>query len=67
MTYDDVLYSKAKLEATQARFLRERGWYNKCDSPGAFWYWEKIYNGRRWTSLTLDSAISLQMGMEGEK
>ena len=66
-TWEDVRDAELKLEAVKSKYLKERGWKYGCGAPGSFWYWAREYKGLRWTSLTLESAISLQRGIDFEE
>lgn len=52
---DDAAF---ELEQLQNNYLRERGWNYTCDTPGAYWLWEKEIDGKRWTA---DAGLAIGM------
>ena len=50
-------------EDTRKRILQECGWTYRCDSPGSYWYWEKVVKERRWTALSIQDALALEEHM----
>jgi hypothetical protein len=44
--------------------LRERGWKYRCDTPGCFWMWCKVWRGEQWTFNNAETALRAQSWME---
>ncbi len=61
-----ILDAAQRAKNKRTDYLRARGWNYKCDSPGSYWYWERMYGGQRWTLFTDSSAFDFQLRIENE-
>lgn len=60
---DKISDAKRSLDQAQRQFLRASGWEWTCNTPGAYWLWQKKLEDGRTLVAELDMAVILQCRM----
>jgi hypothetical protein len=66
ITYEEIENSEEALNDMRERYLRQKGWENKCGNPGSIWLWCKTLDGKDYT-CGKETAIHLQSSFDGER
>lgn len=62
-TVSDVKYAREQLEFHVDRFLTDKGWKQTCKTPGSYWLWTKVIDGKE-IMTSKELALSMQGHIE---
>ncbi len=60
----EVEKAKDAAETLAGRYLRERGWVDSSNTPGAFWLWGKQLADGRYVMVSREMAVTMQQYIE---